>query len=50
MEIDSHTQKTNLCLPKGDSREREIRGLGLTDTIYYIENKLLRFTILLFSH
>ena len=34
---------------KGGVAEREIRGLGLTDKIYYIENKL-RFTVLLFSH
>ena len=36
-EIDSQTQETNLWLPKGKWGEGlKTRGLGLTDTHYYI--------------
>ena len=36
-EIDSQIQQTNLWLPKGrGNREGQIRGMGVTDTNYYI--------------
>ena len=35
-EIESQTQKTNLCLPKGEEGKGQIRSLGLTYTHSYI--------------